>query len=90
MFDTKRGDDQDEVVEELNISIKRDLAKFLHRDLVSKVPLFKECGEMFVEDVCIHLQYTFLLKGYYIVRKGEIGLLFFSTFIDIMFEFDVY
>lgn len=69
---SKRHTD-DDVIGDLEIGIKRDISRDLLKDLVSKVPLFHQCGEMFVEEICIYLKHTLLLKNYYIFRKGEIG-----------------
>lgn len=73
---SKMGLDQahvEQVLGDLELSIKRDLSKYLHRELVKKVELFKDLGDLFIDDICLHLKYTLLLKDYYIIRAGEVG-----------------
>lgn len=67
--------DRREVIGDLlDANIERQIAKSLHIDLVEKVPLFKAVNnEFFIDDICLELEYIFLLKGYYIIRKGEVG-----------------
>lgn len=68
-----RGLDQEEIMGDLEVSIKRNIAQYLHRSIVGQVPLFQQCGELFIQDICQYLNYTLLLKDYRIVNKGEIG-----------------
>ncbi len=68
-----RGIDQEEIMGDLEMSIKRNISQYLHRSIVSQVPLFQQCGELFIQDICQYLRYTLLLKDYRIVNKGEIG-----------------
>ena len=63
-----RGVDQEEIMGDLEMSIKRNIAQYLHRNIVSQVPLFQQCGELFIQDICQYLKYTLLLTGYRIVN----------------------
>jgi CRP-like cAMP-binding protein len=68
-----RGLDQEYVLGDLELATKRSIAQYLHRDIVSQVPLFQQMGEMFIQEICQYLKHTLLLKGYRIVNKGEVG-----------------
>ncbi|KAL0488021.1 hypothetical protein AKO1_015223 [Acrasis kona] len=69
----KKGIDFEQVIGDLDIAVKRKIAQYLHKDLVAHVPLFKKCGDLFVEAICQKLKYTLLLKGYYCVTAGDKG-----------------
>lgn len=67
------SDDEDNLLDDLDYTLKRDVMHDLHIAMVRKVPLFSNSGEMFMDEICTFLNHTLLLKGYYAVRRGEIG-----------------
>mmetsp|Transcript_4521 Transcript_4521/g.17106 ORF Transcript_4521/g.17106 Transcript_4521/m.17106 type:complete len:896 (-) Transcript_4521:142-2829(-) len=74
LFRSKRLMERKDILGDIDTSLDRQIARCLHKDLVEKVPLFKAVeNSLFIDDICTLLNYTLLLKGYYIIRKGEIG-----------------
>ncbi|KAJ9466383.1 Cyclic nucleotide-gated cation channel [Diplonema papillatum] len=73
MWESRRGLEKLNVMDGIPQSLHRELLAYLHKDFVSKVPLFKGCDEFFLEEVSCCLQYVAVLPGYHVLRKGEIG-----------------
>eukprot|EP01060_Flectonema_neradi_P022359 TRINITY_DN30615_c0_g1_i1.p1 TRINITY_DN30615_c0_g1~~TRINITY_DN30615_c0_g1_i1.p1 ORF type:complete len:542 (+),score=48.86 TRINITY_DN30615_c0_g1_i1:59-1684(+) len=73
MWESRRGLENINVMEGLPESLQRELLAYLHKDFVSKVPLFQGCGDLFLEEVSCCLQYVAVLPAYYVLRLGEVG-----------------
>eukprot|EP01063_Lacrimia_lanifica_P007112 TRINITY_DN1449_c0_g1_i2.p1 TRINITY_DN1449_c0_g1~~TRINITY_DN1449_c0_g1_i2.p1 ORF type:complete len:630 (+),score=265.64 TRINITY_DN1449_c0_g1_i2:184-2073(+) len=73
MWESRRGLENLHVMQGLPQSLHRELLVYLHKDFVSKVPLFQGCDELFLEDVSCCLEYAAVLPTYYLLRKGEVG-----------------
>ena len=73
MWESRRGLENLNVMKGLPSSLHRELLAYLHKDFVSKVPLFKGCDDLFLEDISCCLQYVAVLPTYYVLRKGEVG-----------------
>lgn len=69
-----RNDGEVEIFHDLDIAVKKKISKFTKAEAVEKVKLFSECkNEFFIEDICLHLKYLLLLKGYTLIEQGKIG-----------------
>ncbi|KAL9647149.1 hypothetical protein ABK040_004865 [Willaertia magna] len=64
---------EEDILDDLETETKRKVSLFLHQDIVSKVAMFNQCGEMFVQDICMFLEHTVVLKGYNVITAGETG-----------------
>ena len=73
MWESRRGLENLQVMKGLPSSLHRELLAYLHKDFVMKVPLFKGCDDLFLEDISCCLQYVAVLPTYYVLRKGEVG-----------------
>eukprot|EP01064_Diplonema_japonicum_P007157 TRINITY_DN14865_c0_g1_i1.p1 TRINITY_DN14865_c0_g1~~TRINITY_DN14865_c0_g1_i1.p1 ORF type:complete len:523 (+),score=44.20 TRINITY_DN14865_c0_g1_i1:82-1650(+) len=73
MWESRRGLEGLNVMDSLPISLHKELLTYLHKDFVCKVPLFRGCDDLFLEEVSCRLQYVAVLPGYYVLRKGEVG-----------------
>lgn len=73
LWDTRRGYDEATLVMELPRSIRVQLAQEIHRDVIRKVPLFREATPAFIRDIVIHLESAAFTPGDFIVHRGEPG-----------------
>ena len=73
MWESRRGLENINVMQGLPQSLHRELLAYLHKDFVSKVPLFQGCDDLFLEEVSCCLQYVAVLPAYYVLRLGEVG-----------------
>ncbi len=60
-------------LEELPHSLKTQIYLYLYRELLSKVPLFKDADPSFIEDLVIKLKPRILPPNDYIIREEQIG-----------------
>lgn len=73
LWESRRGYDESSVVDELPFSLKIQVSQELHRDIITKVPLFKGANHSFIRDIILNLRPVVYTPGDYIVRKGELG-----------------
>eukprot|EP01059_Diplonema_ambulator_P001728 TRINITY_DN11454_c0_g1_i1.p1 TRINITY_DN11454_c0_g1~~TRINITY_DN11454_c0_g1_i1.p1 ORF type:complete len:586 (+),score=205.68 TRINITY_DN11454_c0_g1_i1:114-1871(+) len=73
MWESRRGLEGMHTMDTLPVSLGKELLTYLHKDFVCKVPLFKGCDDLFLEEVSCCLQYVAVLPGYYVLKKGEVG-----------------
>ncbi|MEM5948161.1 cyclic nucleotide-binding domain-containing protein [Spirochaetia bacterium 38H-sp] len=74
LWDTRRGHAEESVLTEIPHSLKLAVALEIHKDVIQKVPLFKDANDDFIRDIILHLQSYIVSPGDYIIRAGEIGL----------------
>jgi voltage-gated potassium channel len=73
LWESRRGYDESSVVDELPFSLKIQVSQELHREIITKVPLFKGANPSFIRDTILSLRPVVYTPGDYIVRKGELG-----------------
>merc|ERR1719498_1846572 len=61
MWESRRGLENLNVMKGLPQSLHRELLAYLHKDFVSRVPLFKGCDQLFLEDISCCLEYAAVL-----------------------------
>jgi len=64
---------EDEIINDLPDSLHTEVALYLRKPLLSKVPLFKQAGVAFHKEVVLHLNIHIYMPGDLIVRRGDIG-----------------
>ena len=64
---------EDEVINDLPDSLQTEVALFLRKPLLSQVPLFREAGVAFHQEVARYLNIHIYMPGDLIVRKGDHG-----------------
>ncbi len=64
---------EDEIINDLPDSLHTEVALFLRKPLLSKVPLFREAGVAFHKEVVLHLRTHIYMPGDLIVRRHDIG-----------------
>ncbi|KAG8222601.1 hypothetical protein J437_LFUL002594 [Ladona fulva] len=65
--------DEQEVLEWLPSKLRGDVALDVHECSLSKVHLFRHCGQQLLRQLVLKLRPVLYLPGDYICRKGEVG-----------------
>jgi hypothetical protein len=73
LFKSKRGIDESELLKDLPTYIRMEVALDINKNLIEKVPLFKDRSKMFISSVVMSLFPCVFLPESIIVRKGDIG-----------------
>jgi hypothetical protein len=73
LWESRRGYEESKLLRDLPTSLKTQVAFFLNRDIIEKVPLFKNASREFVRDIIMNLKPVIYTPGDSIVTFGEIG-----------------
>lgn len=73
LWESRRGYDESNLLQDLPKSLKTQVAFFLNREIIEKVPLFKDASREFVRDIIMNLKPAIYTPGDSIVTYGEIG-----------------
>eukprot|EP00762_Andalucia_godoyi_P006366 ANDGO_05842.mRNA.1 Cyclic nucleotide-gated cation channel subunit A len=73
LWQSRRGLDESQVLDDLPGYLRMEIALFLNKDIIEKVPLFKGQNAHFISAVVTKMKPRVVLPGYYVIRKGEIG-----------------
>ncbi|MFP4508822.1 MAG: ion transporter [Spirochaetaceae bacterium] len=73
LWNSRRGHEEANILEELPLSLKTQIAYHINSEIIEKVPIFQGAGEQLIRDMILKLQPTVFLPNDYIVRKGETG-----------------
>jgi voltage-gated potassium channel len=65
--------DETEIISALPPGLGEEVSLFLKRDIIQKVPLFKEAEESFLRAIAMQLRPVVYLPGDYVIRAGETG-----------------
>ena len=73
IWENRLDHDEDEVIDDLPDSLKTEVALFLRKPLISKVPLFREATHDFHQEVVHHLKIHVYMPGDEVVKQGDRG-----------------
>lgn len=73
LWSNKGGYNDAEVFNSLPLGLRADLAMYLHRDLLAKVPLLQDASQDVLRDLVVVLRQIVYLPGNIICRKGTPG-----------------
>lgn len=73
LWDQRLGFDESSILNSLPESLRVDVSLHLKKDIVEKVPLFKDASEGFVKEIALGVSSTIFLPGDYVVRAGDPG-----------------
>lgn len=73
LWESRRGYDESSVLLDLPISLKTQVALYINKDIIAKVPIFKGAEEAFIKEVILNLEPVVFTPGDTIVYKGDIG-----------------
>ena len=71
LWETRGNVGEVDFLKELPVQLSVDLAMFLNREVIAKVPLFREADELFLRQVVGLLKPVVFLPGDNIMREGE-------------------
>lgn len=75
LWKSGKGLDKNKVLDDLPPYLKNKMNVYLNKEIITKVPLFKECAndEEFITEVVKCLKSRVCLPNSFVVRKGEMG-----------------
>lgn len=73
LWESRRGYEESDLLLDLPKPLKTQIAFFLNRDIIEKVPLFKEASHEFIRDIILNLNPVIYTPGDQIITYGEIG-----------------
>lgn len=73
LFERNIGSDESDFYSDLPKSLVRDIKLFLSKDLIAKIPFFKNASDALLTELVLSLKPVIYLPGDYVMRYGEIG-----------------
>lgn len=73
LWEKRLGYDEAAILMSLPPSLRTEVSLFLKRDVIQRVPLFKDAGEAFVRDIALQMLPVVFLPGDFVCRAGEPG-----------------
>jgi len=73
LWESRRGYEESELLLDLPKPLRTQIAFFLNRDIIEKVPLFKKASHEFIRDIILNLNPVIYTPGDQIITYGEIG-----------------
>ena len=73
LWESRRGYEESQLLEDLPTSLKTQVAFFLNQDIIEKVPIFKNASREFIRDIILNLQPVIYTPGDQVITAGEIG-----------------
>ncbi|MCB0549833.1 MAG: cyclic nucleotide-binding domain-containing protein [Phaeodactylibacter sp.] len=67
------GFDEEDFLEGLPHSLKRQVALHFKREILERIPMFSQASQEFIESIALHLNPAVFTPGDYIFRAGEAG-----------------
>jgi len=89
LWESRMGHDEERFLNEIPEPLKTDIALFMRKDLIKKVPFFRDAGENLLRDIVMELRPVVYLPGTFIIKKGETGSFMFiisSGEVDVVSE----
>ncbi|HMB01277.1 MAG TPA: ion transporter [Spirochaetota bacterium] len=73
LWESKMGQNEKSMLADLPESLRTELSMSINRQIIEKVPFFKNADEKFIKDIVLLLTPLVLLPGDTVVKKGDIG-----------------
>ncbi|MDH4263671.1 MAG: cyclic nucleotide-binding domain-containing protein [Spirochaetia bacterium] len=73
IWESRLGNDESTMLNEIPEPLKSDLALYMRQDLIKKVPFFVNAQENLLKDLVMLLQPMVYLPNSYVIKKGEAG-----------------
>ncbi len=71
---TKRlSDNDDQIISELPLSLKKDMQLYMKIKLIEKLPLFTQCSFECLKEISEHLEQVYFGPGEKVIKIGDIG-----------------
>lgn len=69
----KLGYDEGSFLSELPVGLRREVSLFLKKDMMKKIPLFKNIDDIFLREVSLQMKPLVFTPGDFIFKKGDVG-----------------
>ncbi|CAO2163829.1 unnamed protein product [Urochloa humidicola] len=66
-----QGVEEDSILKQLPVDLRRDIKQWLCLDLVQRVPLFSAMDQQLLDSICERMTYFLGTEGTYIIREGD-------------------
>jgi hypothetical protein len=73
MWEVHQSTGEEPLLGKLPRSLALEVSLYLNREILEKVPFFKDADEVFIREIVTELRPLTFVPGDYIVRKGEYG-----------------
>jgi hypothetical protein len=73
MWANHQSTGEESTLDRLPRSLALEVRLYLNREILEKVPFFKDADEVFIREIVNHLRAHIFVPGDFIVRKGEYG-----------------
>lgn len=73
LFQKRLGPDETNFLQKLPVSLKHKVELYLKRQIIDKIPLFRETSEAFKDAIAFKLRPLVLTPGEFIIRQGDEG-----------------
>ena len=73
LWESRQGQREQQVLDDLPLSLKTEISLQINKDIIQKVDLFKNLSEKFIREVINELKPEVFIPGDYIVHKGDEG-----------------
>jgi voltage-gated potassium channel len=73
LWESHRGYDEDEIMQDLPYSLRMNVALYMNKSIIEKIPLFKNANENIIKEIVLQLKPVIFTPGDYIFRLGEEG-----------------
>jgi len=73
LWESRRGYDESHILEDLPSSLRLQVAMFLNRNIIEKVPIFKGASDELIRQIIMNLRPVVYTPGDFIFRKGDVG-----------------
>ena len=73
LWESRRGYEESNILRHLPTALKTQVSFCLNRDIIEKVPIFKDADPHFIRDIIMNLKPVIYTPGDNIVTAGEIG-----------------
>lgn len=73
LWESRRGYDETAVLQDLPVSLKTQVAIYINKEIIEKVPIFNGASDAFVREIILNLDPVVFTPGDIIVNQGDIG-----------------
>ena len=73
LWETQKSISTRALLDELPHTLSTDIALFLNKDILEKVPFFSDADDLFIREIVQVMEPLAFLPGDYIIRQGEYG-----------------
>ena len=73
LWESRRGYEESNILRHLPTALKTQVSFFLNRDIIEKVPIFKDADPQFIRDIIMNLKPVIYTPDDNVVTAGEIG-----------------